>query len=71
MEIQDERTSLSWRDMPSDDCLAIIRRKAQFFDAAHAGVDRVDQPSIGEICEAALKHDRAKDHEGIDCHEKG
>jgi hypothetical protein len=57
--------------MPSDDCLAIIRRKAQFFDAAHAGVGRMDQPPIGEICEAALKHGRANDHDGIDRHEKG
>ena len=51
--------------MPRDERLAVIRHKAQLFDAAHTGFGRMGETPIREIQEAALKDSQADDCQGI------
>jgi hypothetical protein len=65
VKIQDQRMPVLCRNIPSDQHLAIIGRKTQVFDAAHAGLRGIDQTTIWKILKPALKYRQANDHQNV------
>jgi hypothetical protein len=71
MEIYDDWMSAPWRKMPGDERLAVIRRKAQLFDAAQSRFIRMGEAPVREIEKAALKHRHSDNRRGINPRNKG
>jgi hypothetical protein len=53
------------RNIPSDQHLAVIGRKTQVFDAAHAGLHGIDETAIWKILKPALKDCQAGNHQNV------